>query len=61
MKPFISTLDITKDTPPVPLPPAVTGAKRYACDQCKVVFTVHWGKHCETCPCCDNFCDQVKE
>jgi hypothetical protein len=64
--PFIRTLDINSTTPAeglplVPLPPAVTGAKKYECDACKVQFTVHWGKHRETCPCCDMFCDQAKE
>lgn len=42
------------------LPPAVTGAKKYECDACKVRFTVHWGKHTEECPCCDMMCDEVK-
>jgi hypothetical protein len=60
MKKQISTLDINRDTPAEPLPPVVTGAKKYACDVCKVVFEVLWGKHRETCPCCDNYCDQAK-
>lgn len=61
MKTHLSTLDINRDTPAEPLPPAVTGAKKYTCSECQVVFTVHWGKHRETCPCCDMFCDQAKE
>lgn len=61
MKTHLSTLDINKDTPAAPLPAAVTGAKRYECDACKAVFTVHWGKHTEECPCCDMMCDPLKE